>query len=114
MGRVLLAELEPEQVDMLIGAGSQPAITDRTITEPAELHDELALVRRQGWALVDQELELGLRSIAAPLRNRQHTAVAAINVSSHAGRVSLDVIRRDFLPALLDTAEQINERLARR
>jgi IclR family transcriptional regulator, pca regulon regulatory protein len=114
MGRVLLAELEPAQVDELIGSASLPGVTDRTITDPADLHDELARVRRQGWALVDQELELGLRSIAAPLRNRQHTAVAAINVSSHAGRVSLDVIRRDFLPALLDTADQINERLARR
>jgi IclR family transcriptional regulator, pca regulon regulatory protein len=114
MGRVLLAELEPAQVDELIGSASLPGVTDRTITDPADLHDELARVRRQGWALVDQELELGLRSVAAPLRNRQNVAVAAINVSSHAGRVSLDVIRRDFLPALLHTAKQIDERLALR
>lgn len=114
MGRVLLAELEREQVDQLIGPGPLPALTDRTITASTELHDELARVRRQGWALVDQELELGIRSIAAPLRDRQRVAVAAINVSSHAGRVSLDVIRRDFLSALVDTAEQINQRLARR
>lgn len=114
MGRVLLAELERDQVDELIGGGPLPAVTDRTITKPAELHDELARVRAQGWALVDQELEIGLRSVAAPLRNRQGAAVAALNVSSHAGRVSLDVIRKDFLPALLDTAEQINQRLARR
>jgi IclR family pca regulon transcriptional regulator len=114
MGRVLLAELERDQVDDLIGGGPLPVVTDRTITKPAELHDELARVRAQGWALVDQELEIGLRSVAAPLRNRQGAAVAALNVSSHAGRVSLDVIRQDFLPALLDTAEQINQRLARR
>jgi IclR family transcriptional regulator, pca regulon regulatory protein len=114
MGRVLLAELERDQVDDLIGGGPLPAVTDRTITRPAELHDELARVRAQGWALVDQELEIGLRSVAAPLRNRQGAAVAALNVSSHAGRVSLDVIGKDFLPALLDTAEQINQRLARR
>jgi IclR family pca regulon transcriptional regulator len=114
MGRVLLAELEREQVDDLIGPGPLPAITDRTITKPADLHDELARVRRQGWALVDQELELGLRSVAAPLLDRQGRAVAALNVSSHAGRVSLDVIRKDFLPALLETAGRISERLARR
>jgi IclR family pca regulon transcriptional regulator len=114
MGRVLLAELEPAQVDDLLGPGPLEAITDRTITSRAELDEELVRVQRQGWALVDQELEHGLRSIAAPLRDRQGRAIAALNVSSHAGRVSLDVIRRDFLPDLLDTAGQISERLARR
>jgi IclR family transcriptional regulator, pca regulon regulatory protein len=114
MGRVLLAELERDEVDGLIGPGPLPAITERTITKPADLHDELARVRRQGWALVDQELEPGLRSIGAPLRDRNGRALAALNVSTHVGRVSLDAIRKDFLPALLDTAGQISERLARR
>jgi IclR family transcriptional regulator, pca regulon regulatory protein len=114
MGRVLLADLAADQVDELVGPGPFDAVTTRTITKPADLHDELTRVGRQGWCLVDQELEMGLRSIAAPLRDRQGRTVAAINVSSHAGRVSLDVIRRDFLPALLDTAGRISERLARR
>lgn len=114
MGRVLLADLGRDEVDELIGPGPLPSITERTITKPTDLHDELARVRRQGWALVDQELEAGLRSIGAPLRDRRGRALAAINVSTHAGRVSLDAIRRDFLPALLDTAGQISERLARR
>jgi IclR family pca regulon transcriptional regulator len=114
MGRVLLAELDRGEVDELIGPGPLPSITERTITKPADLHDELARVRRQGWALVDQELEAGLRSIGAPLRDRRGRALAAINVSTHAGRVSLDAIRKEFLPALLDTAGQISERLARR
>jgi IclR family transcriptional regulator, pca regulon regulatory protein len=114
MGRVLLAELERDEVDALIGPGPLPAITERTITKPADLHDELARVRRQGWALVDQELEPGLRSIGAPLRDRHGRALAALNVSTHVGRVSLDAIRKDFLPALLDTAGQISDRLARR
>ena len=113
-GRVLLAELGRDEVDELIGPGPLPSITDRTITKPTDLHDELARVRRQGWALVDQELEAGLRSIGAPLRDGHGRALAAINVSTHAGRVSLDAIRKDFLPALLDTAGQISERLARR
>ena len=114
MGRVLLAELERDEVDALLGPGPLPSITERTITKPADLHGELARVRRQGWALVDQELEAGLRSIGAPLRDRHGRALAALNVSTHVGRVSLDAIRRDFLPALLDTAGQISERLARR
>jgi IclR family pca regulon transcriptional regulator len=71
-------------------------------------------VRRQGWALVDQELEDGVRSIAAPLRDRTGRAVAALNVSSHAGRISLDVLCDDFLPRLVATAARISDRLARR
>jgi IclR family pca regulon transcriptional regulator len=114
MGRVLLAELERDDIDALIGPGPLPAITERTITKPADLHDELVRVRRQGWALVDQELEPGLRSIGAPLRDRHGRALAALNVSTHVGRVSLDAVRKDFLPALLETAGQISERLARR
>jgi IclR family transcriptional regulator, pca regulon regulatory protein len=114
MGRVLLAELGPDEVDELIGPGPLRSITERTLTKPADLHDELAQVRRQGWALVDQELEAGLRSIGAPLRDRRGRALAAINVSTHVGRVGLDALRKDFLPALLDTAGQISGRLARR
>jgi IclR family pca regulon transcriptional regulator len=114
MGRVLLAALPREEVDALIGPGPLPALASRTITTPAGLHDELDRVRKQGWALVDQELEDGIRSIAAPLRNRSGRVIAAINLSSHAGRVSLETIRKEFLPALLQTAETINEQLARR
>jgi IclR family pca regulon transcriptional regulator len=114
MGRVLLAALSREEVDALIGPGPLSALTSRTITKPADLHDELDRVRKQGWALVDQELEDGIRSIAAPLRNRSGRVIAALNISSHAGRVNLETIRREFLPALLQTTETINEQLARR
>ena len=114
MGRVLLAELLPEEVDELIGPGPLTPLTDRTITKPADLHEELDRVRKQGWALVDQELEDGIRSVAAPIRDRSGRVVAAMNISSHAGRVNLETIRKEFLPALLETAELINERLARR
>ena len=114
MGRVLLAELKPDEVDDLLGPGPLEPITERTIRRRNELHEELARVRRQGWALVDQELEHGLRSIAAPLRDKGGRAIAALNVSSHAGRVSLDIIRKQFLPDLLRTTELINTQLARR
>ncbi|MCU1380865.1 MAG: IclR family transcriptional regulator [Acidimicrobiales bacterium] len=114
MGRVLLAELDDDEVDRVLGPGPYEARTSRTVIKPDDLHEELARVRRQGWALVDQELEDGLRSIAAPLRDRNGRAIAAVNISSHAGRVSLETVRREFLPALLSTCAEINERLARR
>ena len=64
--------------------------------------------------LLDQELEDGVRSIATALRDRQGRAVAAINVSTHAGRVGLKELRATFVPALLETAGQINAQLAKR
>jgi IclR family transcriptional regulator, pca regulon regulatory protein len=122
MGRVLLAELPAEQLAVhLDGAdgdrgdgGGLPALTGHTITDAAALRAELDRVRRQGWALVDQELEDGVRSVAAPLRDARGRAVAAINISGHAGRVTLSTMRDRFLPELLSTADRISERLARR
>ncbi len=125
MGRVLLAELPAEQLaahldglDRLDGHGADggrlPALTGRTVTDPTALRAELDRIRRQGWALVDQELEDGVRSVAAPLRDARRRAVAAINISGHAGRVTLSTMRDRFLPELLATADRISERLARR
>jgi IclR family pca regulon transcriptional regulator len=114
MGRVLLADLPPDQLDVHLGATSLVALTPNTVTDEAELRTELTRVRKQGWALVDQELEEGVRSIAAPLRDAQGRAIAALNVSSHAGRVKLSTLRDDFLPALLATAHRVSDRLARR
>jgi IclR family pca regulon transcriptional regulator len=114
MGRVLLADLPTDHLDEHLAAIKLQPLTPRTITDAAALREELDRVRRQGWALVDQELEVGIRSIAAPLRDRSGRAVAALNVSSHAGRVDLGRLRGEFLPALLETAGRISERLARR
>lgn len=92
MGRVLLAA-EPED------------------QWPDALHSTLAEVRRQGWALVDQELEHGLRSIAAPLHSADGTVIAAINVSSTTASATLERIADEFRPALLRTAVLIDEAL---
>jgi len=113
MGRVLLANLPADRMAAHLDGELAP-LTARTITDPAALRAELDQVRCQGWALVDQELEDGVRSIAAPLRDASGRAIAAVNVSGHAGRVSLATLRDEFLPALLATAERISERLARR
>ena len=113
LGRVLLAHLPPGQLDAYFEQAVLAPHTDRTVTDEERLRAILTDVRGQGWVLVDQELELGLRSLAAPLRDR-NCVVAALNVSAHAGRVSLQTMRREFLPALLETAAEISERLAGR
>ena len=78
------------------------------------LEAELAKVRSQGWALVDQELEMGLRSVAAPLRDSSGRTIASINVSTHAGRTTMKEVHQQFLPALLETAAGLNDALRQR
>jgi IclR family pca regulon transcriptional regulator len=105
MGRVLLAARD-DLDDYLARAEIRP-LTPRAIGSADELRAELVRVREQGWALVDQELEEGLRSIAAPVRDANGRVVAAVNVSAHASRASRDTVRRDLLPPLLETARRI-------
>ncbi len=81
-------------------------------TLPAEeLRAELLRIRQQGYALVDQELEEGLRAIAAPIRDGDGRVIAAVNVSAHASRGSADEMRDDLLEPLLRTAALIEEDL---
>ncbi|RZI79436.1 MAG: IclR family transcriptional regulator, partial [Microbacterium sp.] len=82
MGRVLLAALDDTALDAVLDRTDLRPLTPRTIHEPAELRRELERVRAQGWALVDQELERGLTSMAAPILDGRGTAVAALNVSA--------------------------------
>jgi IclR family pca regulon transcriptional regulator len=84
--------------------------TPRTVTTAADLLEAVAAVRAQGWALLDQELEVGVRSVAAPLRQRD-LVVAAVNVSTSAGRTDLDELHATVLPALLETADAISTAL---
>ena len=114
MGRVLLADLPTVELDAYFTTATLGPLTANTITDEAALRTELDQVRRQGWALVDQELEEGVRSVAAPLRDARGRAVAALNVSSHAGRVKRSTLEDEFLPALLATAHRISDRLSRR
>jgi IclR family pca regulon transcriptional regulator len=107
MGRVLLAGLPPEELEAYLDRARLERLTRHTVTSPEGLRAELAKARAQGWALVDQELEEGLRAIAAPLRDRNGRVVAAVNVSAHASRTSLESMRRDLLPPLLAAATRI-------
>jgi IclR family transcriptional regulator, pca regulon regulatory protein len=113
MGRVLLAELAPD--------GLGDALPDRlerhtanTVTSVAELAVVLKQVRAQGWAIVDQELEMGLRSVAAPLRDSSGRAVAAMNISTQVARTPVEQLHEDLVPELVATAAHISEALAKR
>lgn len=107
MGRVLLAGLPPEGLAAYLERAELRAYTARTVTSPAAFRAEIDRVRARGWAMVDQEFEEGLRSMAAPVRDASGQVVAAINLSFHASRTSVDVARRDSLPLLLAAAARV-------
>ena len=115
MGRVLLSELSEVDLQRYFDSVTLNRLTPRTVVEPDQLRTILQEIRRQGWALVDQELEDGVRSVAVPIRPGPRDATqAAINVSAHAARVSVDRLRDEFLPLLQETAAQIGTDLALR
>lgn len=100
MGRVLLAALEADQLRAYLDSTLLLPLTPYTLTDPVRLRAELERVRAQGYALVDQELELGLRSIAVPVRNTRGRVLAAMNIGVQAGRVSKEEMLERFLPVL--------------
>ncbi|MFI7551365.1 IclR family transcriptional regulator [Micromonospora sediminimaris] len=112
MGRVLLAGQPPRWLDDYLATAQLRPLTRRTVTDPAKLRDILTKIANQGYALVDQELEEGLRSLAAPIHGDNGSVVAAVNVSAHASRGSFEMIRRELLPPLLATAKRIEEDLS--
>jgi IclR family transcriptional regulator, pca regulon regulatory protein len=98
MGRVLLANLPEAELNERLSRIELRPLTARTVTDRDSLMAIFATTRKQGYAAVDQELEEGLRSLAVPIRNAAGAVVAALNVSVHASRASMAVLRRDFLP----------------
>jgi len=111
MGRVLLASLDEAVLDALLRAHPPQRHTARTIVDPTLLKAEIATVRRQGWCVVDQELEEGLVSLAAPVRDRAGRTICALNVSGQAARTPAEVMVGRFLPPLRQAAERISSML---
>ena len=111
MGRVLLAGQTDEWLDGYFATASLSRITQHTIADAKRLRAELRRIRREGHALVDQELEEGLRSIAAPIRDGDGRVVAAVNLSAHASRGTVESMREGLLPPLLETAAAMEEDL---
>ena len=107
MGRVLLSTLPAAELDAYLERVELRPLSPRTVTSRDALRVALDKVREQGWALVDQELEEGLRSVAAPIRGRSGETIAAVNLSAHASRLTIEAARRGMVPALLATAARI-------
>jgi len=112
MGRVLLAGLPEKERVELLDASPIHAKTPKTLTDRKQLAQAIEVAASDGYAVIDEELEVGLRSLAVPLRDHAGKVVAAINVSTQAGRVSVEEMRRDFLPVLRRAAQRIEDYFA--
>jgi IclR family pca regulon transcriptional regulator len=107
LGRVMLAHLAPQELDAYFAKARLKPMTDKTVTNQKRLREILLAVRQDGYAINDEELELGLRSIAVPVRGASGQVLAALNVGAQAGRVSADRMRQEFLPVLQRGAQEL-------
>ena len=104
MGRVLLAALPDSELDAFIAGAKLQSFTPYTTIDKNQLRLVIQKIRRTGYSLVDQELEIELRSIAVPIHNAGGRVIAAMNVSAQASRTAKKQMLERFLPALRDTA----------
>ncbi len=107
-GKVLLAALPPDQVAAVIAQPSRSGLPPYIGRQAGPLRDELAEIRARGWALADEELAPGVRSVAVPVRDGSGAVRAAMNVTVHAAETSTQRLLHDHLPALLTTAGEIS------
>ncbi len=111
MGRVLLAGLPEDEARMRLESAPRPPNTRFTVTEVDAVMQRVSQARRQGWCLVNQELEEGLISLAAPITNRAGQTVAALNISGQANRTNARVMQDTMLPHLLASSRAISRLL---
>ena len=113
MGRAMLAFRPTAEVQALLKRISPlREYTAKTVTEPRELMAALEQVKKQGWALIDQELEVGLRSLAVPIFDLNGCAVAALNIGTQASRWTVSALQRDALPVLRQAAHAVTNLLS--
>ena len=108
LGKVLLAALPLAEAERVLAEPSRSGIITRWQPDAAERAAALREVRARGWALTDEQLAPGIRSVAVPLRDGEGRVIAAINVNSHAAETPLDVLMNRHLPLLLQTAGAIS------
>jgi IclR family pca regulon transcriptional regulator len=113
LGKVLLAALSPAGLAAVLAEPSRSGVTPRWQPDAPERDAALREVRAQGWALTDEQLAGGIRSVAAPIRDGSGTVIAAMNVTVHAAETSLAVLLGEFLPLLLTTASEVSADFAR-
>lgn len=114
LGKVLLAFLPDEERERRLTKIAYVKYTQKTISSPLKLRRVLSEVRRQGYAVNDQELDLGLRSCSAPVFDKEGKSIAAINVSVSSVRVSVEEIVAKFVPALTTASQEITKILRAR
>jgi IclR family pca regulon transcriptional regulator len=107
MGRVLLAALTETELDAYLSRVSLTRLTNRTVTSAVELKRVLDEVRRNGFSVVDQELEIGLRSIGVPVTDPSGKVIASINIGTQSARVSIAEMESRFLQALSHAAREL-------
>jgi len=112
LGKVLLAELSAEELEEALAQPSRSGLTPLWQPSTKERDAELRQVRARGWAMTDQQLALGIRSIAAPIHDGDRV-VAAVNVNTHAAETSVEHLTEHHLPLLLRTAGEIGADLSR-
>ena len=112
MGRVLLSDLGEAELERFLHRAAISRRTEKTVTDRRELHALIVQAAVQGFAAVDEELEIGLRSIAVPIHDRSGRIIAAINVSTQSGRFTVAAMRREILPLLQRAAGEIEGFLA--
>jgi IclR family transcriptional regulator, pca regulon regulatory protein len=113
LGKVLLAALDPAEVDAVLAEPSRSGLVPRWQPDRAEREVALREVRARGWALTDEQLTRGIRSVAAPLRNGAGRVIAALNVNTHAAETPVQHLVEHHLPLLLQAAGEISADFAR-
>lgn len=109
MGRVLLAQLPDAQLNKLLNEIKLQPHTPKSLTSMDAFQAELSSVRQQGYSIVDQELDLGLRSVATPVFAGNGDLLGAINISTNAARVPLEMLLNDYLPRLQNMAKTVHK-----
>jgi IclR family pca regulon transcriptional regulator len=111
LGRVLLTALDDRALDKFLARSKPAKLTPTTVTDKAEIRKVILKARTDGYSLVDQEVETGFRSISVPLQRLDGKVIAALNIGAHSERVSLDTMRKTFLPKLTELASGLQRQL---
>jgi IclR family transcriptional regulator, pca regulon regulatory protein len=110
-GRVLLAALDDDALDRWLAELQPTKYTAKTIASKPKLREAILQARRNGWSIMDEEYEIGFRSLSVPIRDHADRTIAALNVCCPTPRVSLQTMKKDFLPQTLRAAEAIRASL---
>ncbi|MCQ2030726.1 IclR family transcriptional regulator domain-containing protein [Stutzerimonas zhaodongensis] len=111
MGRILLAALDDAALTDYLEHANLQIKTSRTLHTAEAIRASVEEIRQKGWVIIDQELEVGLRSLAVPLKDSAGQVLAALNVGTHASRVSKQELEARFLPVLLEASKELSTRL---